>query len=139
MADSSAQTLFQNAAEKIRRYNRFCLHYNLVADALYRELLRSRAPFSPTYEPYLVAALISFDMGRMMGKGLTQRYDVTVDGFAARLHRKLTQAQPFITAIIGSTIVETDVEKRAPGIVAAYDTFAAGGEGGLHEQERSST
>jgi len=137
MAHSKAHILFENAAGNIQQYNRFCLHYNLVADAIYRELHRSRTPFSPDYEPYLIASLISFDMERMMGEGLAQRYDVTAEGFAARLHRKLEQVQPFLTPIISSSLVETDIEKCAHNIVAAYDAFAAGGEDGLHEQNKA--
>ncbi len=136
MAVGKAQILFENAAKKIQQYNRFCLHYNLAADAIYQELHRSRTPFSPNYESYLIAALISFDMGRMMGKGLPKRYDVTAGGFATRLHRKLEQVQPLLTPVIRSSLVETDIEKCAPNIVAAYDAFAAGGEGGLHEQNK---
>jgi hypothetical protein len=34
--------LFQDAAAKIARYNQLCLHYNLVADAVYGEWRRPR-------------------------------------------------------------------------------------------------
>jgi hypothetical protein len=69
MTANARRGLLENAADKIKRYNQVCVHYNLVANAVYRELHASKRPFSINYEPYLIAALISFDMGRMMGKG----------------------------------------------------------------------
>jgi len=134
MAFGQRQILFENAEDKIRRYNQLCLHYNLVADAVYQELRDSRAPFSSNYEPYLIAALISFDMGRMMGKGLAQRCDVGAGGFATRLHRKLTQIQPYLTPIITSNLMGVSIEEHKASIVAAYNTLASGGEEGLNNQ-----
>ena len=135
MVSSDEQTLFKNAADKIRQYNQLCLHYDLLAQAVYLELRKSRAPFSPRYELHLIAALISFDMGRMMGKGLSQRYDVQAGGFATRLHKKLTEVQPLLMPIINSSLIEVEVEKHKSDIISAYDNFADGGKGGLNAQE----
>ncbi len=74
-----------NAHDKIKRYNQLCVHYNLVAKGVYV----ARAPmndfFGTDFLPYIVAALISFDLGRMMGKGLENKYDINHNGFARRL------------------------------------------------------
>ena len=126
--------LIENAPQKISRYNQFCLHYNLVADAIYQELRRSREPLSPAYEPFLVAALISFDMGRMMGEGIIQKYDKTANGFAARLHKKLQGVEPILAPIIHLDIFAGDIDELSSTIKDAYDKLAAGGKGGLHEQ-----
>ncbi len=129
--------LFQNASEMITWYNKLCLHYNLVADAVYRELRRAKAPFSPEYEPYLIATLIAFDMGRMMGSGPANRYDVTAGGFAARLRKKLTQVEPYLQPIIHHTLFEVDITGHSDDIIEAYNVLAMGGEGGLHEKKKS--
>jgi hypothetical protein len=127
---------FQNAPKRITQYNKLCLHYNLVADAVYRELRKTEAPFSPEYEPYLIAALIAFDMSRMMGSGLASKYDVAADGFAARLRKKLTQVEPYLEPIIHHSLFEVDITRYSSDIVEAYNVLAIGGEGGLHEQKK---
>lgn len=127
--------LFQNAAASIERYNRLCLHYNLAADAVYRELRRSRAPFTPEYDPYLIAALIAFDMGRMMGSGLPNRYDPDAGGFARRLHQKLGQVQPLLDIIIHRTLFEIDLPQHANAVNQAYTILARGGEERFTERD----
>ena len=128
------QGLFEQAADKIRRYNQLCLHYNLVADAVYQKLHSLGSPFSPSYEAYLIAALTSFEMERMMGKGAEQRYDASVAGFAARLHSKLLQIRPHLEAGVKLSLAELKVEQHAPAIAAAYRALAAGGEAGLNSK-----
>jgi len=60
--------ILNKAAADVVQYNRFGLHYNLVASGIYEA--RSRLePFSDGYLPYIVAGLIVFDMGRTMGQG----------------------------------------------------------------------
>ena len=59
--------LFAKATEKLSKFNKYCLHYNLVAQAAYEKLKTVDSPFSMEYRPFIIAALISFDMGRMMG------------------------------------------------------------------------
>lgn len=135
MTSSNEQILFENAADKIRRYNELCLHYNLIAEAVYQEWRRTKAPFSSTYESYLIAALISFDIGRMMGKGLVQRYDVKAGGFATRLHAKLVEVQPLLAPITNCRLTEVEIEDHMPDIASAYDSLAGGGEGGLSDQK----
>jgi hypothetical protein len=130
------QCFFQDASQRIAQYNRLCLHYNLVADSVYRELRRSKAPFSPEYEPYLIAALVSFEMSRMMGQGLTRRYDTAAGGFAARLHQKLVRVRSYVEPVIGHSLFEVDISAHSKRIIAAYDELAIGGAGGLNETRK---
>jgi hypothetical protein len=129
--------LFQDADVKIARYNQLCLHYNLVADAVYGEWHRSRKPFAPGYRPYLVAALLSFDMGRMMGSGLVVKYDVAAGGFAARLDGKLARVSVYLDPLIDQGLFQVDIAAHSRGIVRAYNVLAADGERGLHEQGKA--
>ena len=68
--------ILSNANEKINRYNQLCVHYNLVADGVYKARSSRNDLFSIDYLPYIVAALISFDLGRMMGEGRKTKYDI---------------------------------------------------------------
>lgn len=129
--------LFQDANTKIARYNQLCLHYNLVADAVYGEWRRSGKPFAPQFRPYLIAALISFDMGRMMGGGPAKKYDVSAGGFAARLDGKLAQVRPLLDPLVDRDLFQVDLGAYRRDIVGAYNVLAAGGEGGLHEQGKA--
>ena len=67
--------ILSNAHEKISRYNQLCVHYNLVADGVFKARASFNDIFGTNYLPYIVAALISFDLERMMGKGLENKYD----------------------------------------------------------------
>lgn len=126
--------LLDNASHKIAQYNRFCVHYNLVADGIYRELHRSKAPLSQAYEPFLIAALIAFDMGRMMGEGIVQKYDPKADGFATRLHAKLQQVESKLAPVIHTGMLGSKLKEVSSPIREAYDILAAGGQDGLHTQ-----
>lgn len=129
--------LFQDADVKIARYNQLCLHYNLVADAIYCQWRRSRKPFAPEYRPYLVAALLSFDMGRMMGSGLVAKYDAAAGGFAARLDRKLAQVRPFLDPLMDQGLFQVDLAAHSHAIGQAYNVLATSGQEGLHEQGKT--
>lgn len=54
--------ILDNAPEKVHRYNQVCVHYNLVADGIYRARGESDNLFGGGFLPFLVAALISFDL-----------------------------------------------------------------------------
>ena len=62
-----------NAKEKIKKFNSIGIHYNLVADAVYKKRAYLGSPFNPEYLQYIVAGLIAFDMGRMIGDNRTNR------------------------------------------------------------------
>jgi hypothetical protein len=126
--------MLNNVQDNIQIYNRFCLHYNLTADAIYRKLKLSCTPFSDDYESYIIAALVSFDMERMMGKGLVRKYDFTAGGFASRLHSKLSKSRRFLEPIIYKSLIELNLDEHSESIVNAYKLLADGGTEGLHEQ-----
>lgn len=129
--------LLQDLSGKIARYNQLCLHYDLVANAVYGAWRESQAPFSGEYRPYLIAALLVFDMGRMMGKGPERRYDVAAGGFAARLERKLLQVRRLLEPVIGCSLFEIDLPAHRSRIGQAYNALAADGTDGLHEQGKA--
>ena len=78
-----------NAPEKMKRYNQLCVHYNLVADGVYKARASINDLFDTDYLPYIVAALISFDLGRMMGDSPEKRYALQANGFAGNLYGSL--------------------------------------------------
>src|ERR1700687_3328331 len=81
--------LDERAPNHVSTYNARCLHYNLVADGVYNARRRIGDALSPEFEPYIVAGLLGFDMGRTMGGGDVYSVD---SGFAGRLRRSLRAA-----------------------------------------------
>jgi hypothetical protein len=117
--------LLDNAENKINNYNNYCLHYNLTADSIYgyREKID---PFSHIYEKYIIAALISFDMGRMMGRGLRQKYETNSNGFARRLHDKLLLIEPLLSQMVKINLLEVDLNNKntRDNIISSYNLLA---------------
>lgn len=116
-----------NASSKIKKYNQLCLHYNLVANSVYTHRQECKDPFSNDYLQYIVAALISFDMGRMMGEGLSGKYDVTGGGFASRLLQKLQLVRYHLSKIVDVSILDADIGTFTECIQEAYRILAEGG------------
>src|SRR4030065_231662 len=94
-----------SALEQINQFNKIGLHYNLVADAVYA--LRNSAfdPFGSDYMPYIIAALVSFDIGRMMGPDAKSRYDRKAGGFATFLDKKVNMIKPYISHLANLRLV----------------------------------
>jgi hypothetical protein len=88
-------------------------------------------PFTPTFEPYLIAALLAFDMGRMMGSGLRNRYDPAAGGFATRLHALLARIRATLAQLMIESITTVDLDRHADVIRAAYELLATSGDGRL--------
>jgi len=124
--------LLKRASIKISKFNRYCLHYNLVADAAYRKLKNVNNPFSLAYRPYIVAALISFDMARMMGRGVEQKYDKKVKGFASKLNQKVNEIRTNLKSFIEKDISDWVQRKHSQKIELAYNILSQGGKNGLH-------
>jgi hypothetical protein len=125
-----------NAKKKIKEFNRIGLHYNLVADAVYNKRKTMKSPFNKKYLKYIIAGLISFDMGRMMGDNRT-RYGFKTGEFAALLARKLSKIQRPIYHLIVSdlNLTRLDIEKESQCIKKAYEVLAKGGLEGLNRRE----
>lgn len=101
-----------------------CLHYNLVADACYKKLTTLKDPTNPDYFPFIIAALISFDMNRQMGSGLEDKYIVAKGKFASRLHHKICANQAVIKHLSSQSITTVSMEAEKKDIVDLYDSLA---------------
>ncbi|MFA4835349.1 MAG: hypothetical protein WC749_04675 [Dehalococcoidia bacterium] len=120
-----------DAEQKIRRFNRMGLHYNLVAGHIYQERYRGdTGPFSRSYLQYIIAGLISFDVGRMMG---SRRYELKGDFFASRLERKFADIRGLIEPILNVTLADIDLNRHEESIFKSYDCLSANGNGSLNE------
>jgi hypothetical protein len=135
-ANETSRMMTSNAKEKIEEFNSIGLHYNIVADAVYKKRTDLDSPFNPEYLPYIVAALISFEMERMMGPDRASRYDTEVGGFATLLSQKLAKIQPLIAHLIRANLTSLDIEKERQSITAAYEVLAkAGKDDGLNRRK----
>jgi hypothetical protein len=126
--------ILSRAREKIDRFNKLGVHYNIVANHVYEKRKSFSDLFGADYLPYLVAALISFDMERMMGQGTEKKYDVTTGGFATRLHKKLTAIKPKIEHLNKINLVDVDLEGEQENIESAYKELSARGADGLNQK-----
>jgi len=124
--------LLSNAKGKLDRFNRYGLHYNLVAQAAYEKLKRVISPFSMEYRPFIIAALISFDMGRMMGSGLSKKYDPKQNGFASKLDLKMKAVQFDIEPLSTIPIANVKIDEVSQSIKKSYLILSNKGKGGLH-------
>lgn len=124
--------IIENVEAKIRKYNLLCLHYNLIADQIYKAR-EEWNPFDENYLRYIVAGLVSFDMERMMGKGLDRKYVISANGFASRLHHKLHLIKPLIHELINANLPSIEIPKYSLKIESAYNVLSATGEGALNE------
>jgi hypothetical protein len=117
--------LDDNASRHITAYDRRCLHYNLIAEGVYGARTRIGNPLSPDFEPYIVAGLLGFDMGRTMGKGDVYSLE---SGFAGRLRNcteRLRTALGEVSAV--GALHQADIGKISPLIVHIYSSIAAKG------------
>jgi hypothetical protein len=125
--------ILDNAPEKVHRYNQLCVHYNLVADGIYRARGECENLFGIDFHPFLVAALISFDLGRMMGSGAETRYDPAHGGFAARLMEKLQTVQQYLHHLTNVRLCEVNPVEERENIVRAYRQLSSGGNRSLNQ------
>jgi len=126
--------ILENAFEKINRYNQLCVHYNLVAESIYRARNVHNDLFDTSFLPFLVAGLISFDLGRMMGKGDESRYDPDRNGFAKILMNKLHEIRQHIQHLTHLSLADIDVVKEHNNIATAYRHLSSGGHNSLHQK-----
>ncbi|MGB9294355.1 MAG: hypothetical protein WCB64_13680, partial [Desulfobaccales bacterium] len=125
-----------NALEKIKRYNQLCVHYNLAADGVYRERASIKDLFGTDYLPYIVAALISFDLGRMMGPGPEERYDLHANGFARNFYSKLQHIKLSIGHLLDVRLCNANLSSEKANIIVAYDELASAGKNSLHQERK---
>lgn len=127
-----SDVITSDASEKIALFNKIGLHYNLAADAIYNFRQICNDPLSKTYLHYIIAGLMAFDMARMMGKDQLGRYDINVNGFAARLNNKLNLIKPAISHLLHYHIKDLDLVKDGPVIAEIYDQLAEDGVNSLN-------
>lgn len=125
--------ILDNAPEKIMRYNELCVHYNLVADCIYRVRRELNNVFNSRFLPFLIAGLISFDLGRMMGKGLEKRYDPERGGFATRLMEMMQAVQQNLHHLTNARLYEVNLNEERDNIITAYRQLASGGKNSLNQ------
>lgn len=121
-----------NAPSKIQRFNTTSYHYNFAAERIYLYRKQCPDPFGTDYLPYIVAGLISFDIGRMMGEGAEQKYDISMDGFATKLFNKLQRSKSFVGHLADSSILDIDINRETDSIKQTYDILSGKGKDGLH-------
>lgn len=124
-----------NASDKIRQFNERGLHYNLVADAVYRVRNSISDPFDSQYLPYIIAALSSFDMGRMMGSTAESRYDTNNEGFAKHLVKKLNMIKPNIGHLMNLRLDGLSPRSEKENINTAYSILSSGEKDGLNRRQ----
>ena len=125
-------SIFDNAAKDIADFNEIGLHYELVSNAIHGKRAKLGAPFSREFIRYIIAGLISFDMGRMMGK---DKYSFE-SGFAARLSEKLHQIRPLIESLLEQNITDTNLKNNRNNIIEAVSILSSRGLGGLHSNQK---
>lgn len=126
--------ILADAAQKITRFNEIGLHYNLVANQIYKKRFAESADhFAESFLPYIIAGLISFDMGRggMMGD---KPYELEDDSFALRLRSKLKNLSRPLKPLISAALTQINLQEHCDVIIKSYNSLSAGGEGALHER-----
>ncbi len=122
--------ILRNAEGKISEFDRIGLHYNLVAKSIYEKRRMCADPFDPSFMQYIIAGLISFDMGRMIGKN---KYEMEGNRFGSRLNLKLQEIKPILTRLMNLSLTEIDLQQHKDAIVKAYDNLSAKENGALNE------
>jgi hypothetical protein len=122
--------ILRNAKQKICAFNKIGLHYNLIAKEVY-ERRRSCDPFSQSFTQHIIAALIAFDIGRMMGK-VEEAYDFEGKGFGSRLNLKLGRIRQNLKGLMSLSLTEIDLHTHKQDILKAYRELS-GGEGALNK------
>jgi hypothetical protein len=120
-----------NARTALAEYDARCLHYNLIADGIYRARREFSNPFDSRFTPYIIAGLIGFDMGRMMGKG--DRYQSEAPGFAAALRRALPSVESALRDFVNESLDTCDIPSREEKIKRAYEPLCHLSSGSAHK------
>jgi len=121
--------ILADAAEKIAEFNRIGLHYNLVASQIYEKRFAGNTdPLDDSFLPYIVADLIAFDMGRMMGD---KPYEIKVGGFGWRPNRKLQNTSPLLKPLMNISLTQIDSQEYGACIFEVYNALSDKGNGAV--------
>ena len=127
--------ILDNAVEKISRYNAMCLHYNIIANEIYRKRAELVSPFSTEFRRHIIAGLIAFDMGRMMGES-KNRYNEDINNFGGKLSLKLNNISGLLEPLAVTTIDVVDFNniEMQEVIRQAYYELSNNGPNGLNQK-----
>lgn len=128
----STSAILADASQKIDDFNKEGLHYNLVANEVYKTGNDSTDLFDESFLRYIIAGLIVFDMGRMMG---SKKFALEHSSFASRLYAKLQKIRPLLAPLLKLSLVHADLQAHCKAIAEAYETLSAAGPGALHEDK----
>lgn len=133
---SLVSEILGDAAQKVTRFNDMGLHYNLVADQIYeRRFAWDTDPIDKSFLPYIIAGLLSFNMGRMMGD---KPYEFEGNSYASRLNRKLQNVGSALKPLLNIGLTEADLQSYHGVILEAYTILSAKGNGALHVDKTKS-
>ncbi len=132
------ELILSNAKHKITEFDRIGLHYNLVAQAVDEERKKHADPFDESFLRCIIAMLISFDMGRMMGK-VEEAYSFEEGGFGLRLKLKLEKIAPSLERLRGLSISDIDLKEHERSILRVYSELSGDGEGALNQRKLKET
>jgi hypothetical protein len=122
-----------NPSDKIQKFNELGLHYNIVADTVYKRWFSASDHFESEYLSYIIAALISFDMGRTMGPARS-RYDRDAGGFATLLSKKINSIKPYINNLTSLQLDAFSPLSEQKEIKKAYNILSSAGKNGLDQR-----
>lgn len=105
----------------------------MVAECIYKARYTQKDLFGADFLPYLVAGLISFDLGRMMGKGAEGKYDPKGNGFAKHLIYKLQEIQPYLQHLTQLQLSDIDLLRESSNISSAYRCLSSAGHSCLNQ------
>jgi hypothetical protein len=91
------------------------------SEAIYRTR-ETTDPFSAEYEPYILAGLIAFDMGRTMGVG--DKYEFTETGFRMRLRSKMHSVRDRLSGVPLVCLDQIKLASFRDRIKEAYNCLA---------------
>jgi len=121
----SAGLLNERARDCVALYDAGFVHYNLIADGVYRARKKVGGPLQPEFERFIVAGLLGFDMGRTMGR--EDRYSLNM-GFARRLHDCLVRLRSDLQELLeGGTLPAANLPGLRRAIGRIYDSLSARG------------
>jgi hypothetical protein len=79
---------------------------------------------SDDYFPYIISALIVFDMQRQMGKGLKAKFDKSAHGFAAKLSKALEANKEILFSLENISIDSNYLSNHEENIKKVYQDMA---------------
>jgi len=130
---ASNSKILEEAEWKIEQFDLNGLHYNLVADQVYRKRFKEKVdPFGKEYLRHIVAGLVAFDMAKLMGK---RPYDTESKFFASRLEAKIFSLKPLLEALMNLSLTRINLKTQKSGIMKAFEYLSADGEGALHQNK----